>query len=49
MRYQPWTARHSLVHSSIRCAASPVLADREPPVTADTIAHTGFWDTPAAD
>lgn len=29
------------------CAASPVLADREPPVTADTIAHTGYWDTPA--
>jgi integrase len=27
-------------------ATYPILADREPPVTADTIAHTGFWDTP---
>lgn len=27
-------------------ATHPLLADREPPVTADTIAHTGFWDTP---
>ncbi|GGS96949.1 hypothetical protein [Streptomyces violaceus] len=24
----------------------PLLAERQPPVTADTIAHTGFWDTP---
>ena len=24
----------------------PLLAQRTPPVTADTIAHTGFWDTP---
>jgi integrase len=29
-------------------ATHPLLADREPPVTADTIAHTGYWDTPAA-
>ncbi|MFJ7297569.1 hypothetical protein [Streptomyces collinus] len=27
-------------------ATEPLLADRQPPVTADTIAHTGFWDTP---
>lgn len=27
-------------------ATHPLLADREPPVTADAIAHTGFWDTP---
>lgn len=25
-------------------ATHPLLADRQPPVTADTIAHTGFWD-----
>jgi integrase len=30
-------------------ATHPLLADRQPPVTADTIAHTGYWDTPAAD
>ncbi|AWT46823.1 MULTISPECIES: hypothetical protein [Streptomyces] len=30
-------------------ATHPLLADREPPVTADTIAHTGYWDTPPAD
>ncbi|MGV9891764.1 hypothetical protein, partial [Streptomyces sp. NPDC003395] len=29
-------------------ATHPLLADRQPPVTADTIAHTGFWDTPQA-
>jgi len=29
------------------CATHPLLADRTPPVTADTIAHTGYWDTPA--
>jgi integrase len=28
------------------CATHPLLADRRPPVTADTIAHTGYWDTP---
>jgi integrase len=28
------------------CATHPLLADRTPPVTADTIAHTGYWDTP---
>ncbi|MEV5915814.1 hypothetical protein AB0M00_43895 [Streptomyces chartreusis] len=28
-------------------ATSPVLAQRTPPVTADVLAHTGFWDTPA--
>ncbi|QLJ06764.1 hypothetical protein HZZ00_37685 (plasmid) [Streptomyces sp. NEAU-sy36] len=28
------------------CATHPLLADRQPPVTADTIAHTGYWDTP---
>jgi hypothetical protein len=27
-------------------ATHPLLADRRPPVTADTIAHTGYWDTP---
>lgn len=27
-------------------ATEPTLADRRPPVTADTIAHTGYWDTP---
>ncbi|GAA2768522.1 hypothetical protein GCM10010103_75640 [Streptomyces paradoxus] len=27
-------------------ATHPLLAEREPPVTADTLAHTGFWDTP---
>ncbi|MFG2276763.1 hypothetical protein ACGFNY_44270 [Streptomyces chartreusis] len=29
-------------------ATSPVLAQRTPPVTADVLAHTGFWDTPPA-
>jgi integrase len=28
-------------------ATSPVLAQRTPPVTADALAHTGYWDTPA--
>jgi len=28
-------------------ATEPLLADRDPAVTADTIAHTGFLDTPA--
>lgn len=28
-------------------AVHPLLADRHPPVTADTVAHTGFWDTPS--
>jgi integrase len=28
------------------CDMHPLLATREPPVTADTIAHTGLWDTP---
>lgn len=27
-------------------ATHPLLADREPPVSADAVAHTGFWDTP---
>ena len=27
-------------------ATHPLLAQRTPPVTADTLAHTGFWDTP---
>jgi len=27
-------------------ATSPVLNGRRPPVTADLLAHTGFWDTP---
>jgi integrase len=30
-------------------ATHPLLADRRPPVTADTVAHTGFWDTPTGD
>lgn len=30
------------------CATHPLLAQRNPPVTADAIAHTGYWDTPAA-
>lgn len=29
-------------------ATSAVLAQRTPPVTADALAHTGFWDTPPA-
>ncbi|MFD9249535.1 hypothetical protein [Streptomyces bottropensis] len=29
-------------------ATSSVLAQRTPPVTADALAHTGFWDTPAS-
>ncbi|MCX5000956.1 hypothetical protein [Streptomyces longwoodensis] len=29
------------------CATYPILAQRQPPVTADTIAHTGYWDVPA--
>lgn len=29
-------------------ATSTVLAQRTPPVTADTLAHTGFWDAPAS-
>ncbi|MFK0288259.1 hypothetical protein ACIQVL_48480 [Streptomyces sp. NPDC090499] len=28
------------------CSTQPTLAQRNPPVTADAIAHTGFWDTP---
>ncbi|MCX4911912.1 hypothetical protein [Streptomyces sp. NBC_00878] len=28
------------------CSTHPLLANRTPPVTADAIAHTGFWDTP---
>ncbi|MET8585710.1 hypothetical protein ABZX39_33305 [Streptomyces collinus] len=28
-------------------STEPSLAQRNPPVTADTIAHTGFWDAPA--
>ena len=31
------------------CDGHPLLAHREPPVTADVIAHTGLWDTPEAD
>ncbi|MDX2948015.1 hypothetical protein [Streptomyces caniscabiei] len=27
-------------------ATHPLLAERQPPVTADVVAHTGFWDTP---
>lgn len=27
------------------CDLHPLLAQRQPPVTADTIAHTGLWDT----
>jgi len=27
----------------------PLLAQRTPPVTADTVAHTGYWDTPPAE
>jgi integrase len=30
-------------------ATEPTLAQRRPPVTADVVAHTGFWDTPAPD
>ncbi|WP_328545438.1 hypothetical protein [Streptomyces europaeiscabiei] len=30
-------------------ATHPLLADRHPPVTADTVAHTGLWDEPAPD
>ncbi|MFR9794201.1 hypothetical protein ACL07V_37200 [Streptomyces sp. MB22_4] len=29
-------------------ATEPLLATREPSVTADTIAHTGYWDTPTS-
>jgi len=29
-------------------ALHPLLADRRPSVTADAVAHTGFWDTPPA-
>ena len=29
-------------------ATHSLLAQRTPPVTADTVAHTGFWDTPPA-
>ena len=29
-------------------ATHPLLAQRNPPVTADAVAHTGFWDTPAS-
>ena len=27
-------------------ATYPILANRTPPLTADTVAHTGYWDTP---
>lgn len=30
-------------------ATHPLLAQRTPPVTADTLAHTGYWDTPQQD
>lgn len=30
-------------------ATSAVLAQRTPPVTADALAHTGFWDTPVQE
>ncbi|MFE9812383.1 tyrosine-type recombinase/integrase [Streptomyces sp. NPDC005548] len=29
------------------CSTHELLARRDPPVTADAIAHTGYWDTPA--
>jgi integrase len=29
-------------------ATEPTLADRRPPVTADVVAHTGFWDAPGS-
>lgn len=47
-RRQPLQSRwpNKLVGDMV--ATEPLLATREPPVTADTIAHTGFWDTPAA-
>ncbi|MFJ8727741.1 hypothetical protein [Streptomyces sp. NPDC093269] len=30
-------------------STEPTLAQRHPPVTADVVAHTGFWDTPPAE
>lgn len=30
-------------------ATHPLLADRDPAVTADAVAHTGLWDTPGTD
>jgi integrase len=29
-------------------ATHPLLADRDPAITADAVAHTGLWDTPGA-
>ncbi|MCF0086616.1 MULTISPECIES: hypothetical protein [unclassified Streptomyces] len=30
-------------------ATDPTLAQRRPPVTADVLAHTGFWDAPSGE
>jgi integrase len=30
-------------------ATHPLLADRDPAITADAVAHTGLWDTPGQD
>ncbi|MFM9373297.1 tyrosine recombinase XerC [Streptomyces sp. Da 82-17] len=45
-RRQPLQSRFPNLLVGQMTATHPLLADRHPPVTADTIAHTGFWDTP---
>ncbi|MGC9499262.1 hypothetical protein [Streptomyces sp. WG7] len=45
---RPITSRYPSLLIQQTCATNPLLAQRTPPVTADTIAHTGFWDTPNA-
>jgi integrase len=46
---RPLTLRYPNTLIQQICATHPLLAQRTPPVTADTIAHTGYWDTPAAE
>ncbi|MFI8792594.1 hypothetical protein [Streptomyces sp. NPDC055105] len=43
---KPMDDQFPLLLISQICATHPLLADREPPITADAIAHTGLWDTP---
>lgn len=44
---QPITPGYPNLIVQQMASTHPLLAQRTPPVTADTIAHTGYWDTPA--
>lgn len=44
---RPIVSRYPNMLIQQMCATHPLLAQRTPPVTADAIAHTGYWDTPA--